>query len=304
MMTTHLKDTAPVCLFVYNRIDTLKNTVASLLENKLAQQTDVYIFSDAARSENEKENVRQVRLFISDVKGFKSVTVLLSERNNGLAKSIINGVSSIIKLKGKVIVLEDDLVVAPNFLDFMNAALDKYQFNQKIFSASGYSSPIKFKINCDVYFSKRASSWGWATWSDRWEKIDWNVSDFGQFNKDKKLQSRFNKMGSDLTHMLKKQMAGKINSWAIRWVYHQFKNDLYSVFPSVSKVVNDGFHSVGTHTSENNRTRFSTQLDTSGKGDFDFYEEPFLDPKIIKQFVAPYTIKTRVIYKLKGLLHF
>jgi len=109
-------------------------------------------------------------------------------------------------------------------------------------------------------------------------------------------------MGSDMTGMLKKQMRGEINSWAIRWTYSQFKQDLFTVFPVVSKVSNEGFGDNATHTSKSNKTRFSTSLDTSGKTDFNFTDQPFIHPKIIRQFTDTYSIKTRVLYKLKDML--
>ncbi|MEP7142927.1 MAG: sugar transferase [Ferruginibacter sp.] len=294
---------APVCLFVYKRHDTLKHTIASLLENELAPFTDIHIFSDAAACDADIENVNAVRNYIRALKGFKSVFVYLSEKNNGLAQSIIDGVSKIVNTAGRVIVLEDDLIVSRNFLNFMNEALTAYENNLKIFSVSGYSSPVKVQFACDVYYTRRASSWGWATWKNRWEEIDWTVPDFEQFSKDREKQNKFNKMGSDLTHMLKKQMNGRINSWAIRWVYHQFKYDLLTVFPLVSKVSNNGFHKDATHTAKNDESRFSTYLDESNQTNFNFSPRPYLDKNILKQFVAPYTIKTRVLYKIKSLLH-
>ncbi|MEO5893410.1 MAG: sugar transferase, partial [Ferruginibacter sp.] len=181
--------------------------------------------------------------------------------------------------------------------------LSAFENNSKIFAVSGYSSPIKTDVDHDVYFTRRSSSWGWATWSDRWDKIDWDVSDFDQFNRDSRQQKAFNQMGSDLTTMLRKQMDGKINSWAIRWVYHQFKNDLYTVFPVMSKVSNNGFNAEASNTYKNNESRFATRLDSSDKKKFNFSRSPYLDKNIIKQFVHPYSIKTRVIYKLKALLH-
>jgi glycosyltransferase involved in cell wall biosynthesis len=294
---------APVCLFVYKRLETLEKTVSSLKKNTLCKDTDLYVFSDAAKNEDSNDAVARVRDYIRYIGEFKSVTIRCAPENKGLADSIISGVSSVIGHYGKVIVLEDDLVVAPNFLKFMNDALDYYQDQPKVFSISGYSSPIQGWPGLDVYFTLRASSWGWATWNDRWNRIDWEVGDFAGFDADTLARRQFNAMGSDLAAMLKKQMQGKINSWAIRWVYHQFKHKLFTVFPIRSKVSNEGFGDGATHTLKLNDARFQTVLDRSGQADFKFLKQPHLNPDIIRQFVRPYTLQTRIFYKLRTLLH-
>jgi hypothetical protein len=294
---------APVCLFVYKRLETLERTVSSLRRNPLAEETDLYVFSDAARNKDSEHAVARVREYIRHIKGFKSVTVRCAPENKGLADSIISGVSSVASRRGKVIVLEDDLVVAPNFLKFMNDALDYYQDQPDVFSISGYSSPIKGYQDRDVYFTMRASSWGWATWYDRWQQIDWEVRDFAAFQTDARAQRQFNAMGSDLVLMLKRQMRGDINSWAIRWVYHQFKHQLFTVFPVRSKVANEGFGDGATNTLRLNEARFNTTLDNSGQTVFNFSKQPGLSPDIIRQFLRPYTLQTRLYYKLRTLLH-
>lgn len=296
--------TAPVCLFVYKRLNTLKDTVASLQENDLAIATDLHIFSDSAGSVKDIDKVRKVRKYIGGIQGFKSVTIYISEKNNGLAKSIIEGVTKIINRYGKVIVLEDDLSVSINFLQFMNNALEAYALNEKIFTISGFSLPIISPLGNDVYFTKRSSSWGWATWQNRWQNIDWHVSGFKEFIRNGEQQKEFNQMGSDLTHMLKKQMNGVIDSWAIRWVYHQFKNDLFTVFPVFSKVINNGFSADSTNTYKINEVRFATVLDETGKKHFIFPQQPLMDKNIIKQYAHPFSIKIRALYKIKSLLHF
>ncbi len=293
--------TAPVCLFVYKKITSLQQTVKNLQQNELASITDLYIFSDAANSHDDFNQVDKVREFIKSITGFKSVTIKMAEKNKGLAASVISGVTEVINRHEKIIVLEDDLLLSSNFLVFMNGGLTAYQHQSKVFSIAGYSSPVL--AEGDVYFTRRSSSWGWATWQDRWGKIDWSVQDYEAFMNDSQQQKKFNAMGSDLTHMLKKQMRGVINSWAIRWVYHQFKNNLYTVYPVKSKVKNIGFETDGSNTNKSNETRFVTHLDESNQHEFYFPPVPFEEEEIMRQFLQPYTVKTRVIYKIRSLLH-
>lgn len=292
---------APVCIFTYNRLDVLQETIESLKKNMGAEETSVYIYSDGARGEKDINDVNDVRKYINTIReGFKSVSIIESPNNKGLAKSVIDGVTEVINRHKKIIVLEDDLVLSSNFLVYMNAALDTYEKEERVFSVTGYSKPIK-GIKDDVYFTKRSSSLGWGSWLDRWEKIDWEVKDFNEFISSRSLQKAFNQMGSDMTHMLRKQMDGKINSWAIRWCYHQYKYDLFSVHPTTSKVLHIGNDDRASNASAS-ADRFYTILDTGEKLNFNFDKDIKLKNHYLKQFLRNYSITTRVKYRLINLI--
>lgn len=286
---------APVLLFAYKRLDLLKLSVEALKNNDLSGETDLYIFSDGAKKEEDQGSILELREYIAKVQGFKNIHIFEADKNKGLAKSIIEGVSLVINQTEKVIVLEDDLLTSTNFLSFMNQALNHYQMDGNMFSVSGYTIPIDHKPSSDVYFTKRAASWGWGTWADRWNKIDWEVRDFEAWKNDKRSQRDFNKMGSDLSSMLKRQMAGKMDSWAIRWFYHQYLTGTYTAYPTISKVRNLGFGKRATHTFDY-FNRFDTKLDQSGKSTF-FFPEPGIDKKILAQFLKKFSLTTRATYK-------
>lgn len=175
--------------------------------------------------------------------GFKNITIIERDKNFGLAKSIGTGVTQIINDFGSVIVLEDDLLTAQNFLNFLNDSLIQYKESESVWSISGFSFPIKYPDDYafDNAFGVRASPWAWATWKDRWEKVDWDVADYDVFLSDTKTRKGVNRGGSDMCKMLNDQMTGEINSWAIRFCYAQFKNKSYDVLPKISKVKNIGF---------------------------------------------------------------
>lgn len=288
---------APVVVFCYKRLDTLRKTIEALKQNPEAGLTHLIIFSDGPKKEADHLSVAMVRDYINHLDGFRMITTYFSEVNKGLAKSIIEGVTLVFEKYDRVIVLEDDLLTSNNFLNYMNQSLDHYEFNNRIFSISGYTSIIKNPDPSKVYFTRRASSWGWATWRNRWSSIDWEVKDYADFCIDAKARKAFNSMGSDLSGMLDKQMSGKINSWAIRWCYHQFKKDLYTVFPQVSRVRNIGFTPEGTHTVDH-FNRFDTLLDQSSSTSFDFSDDVIIDKNIFRQFYSKYSVITRIRYRL------
>ncbi|MFT7434450.1 MAG: GR25 family glycosyltransferase involved in LPS biosynthesis [Psychromonas sp.] len=240
--------TAPIIIFCYNRFSHLQKTVDALKANALVKESDLYIFSDGPKSEPDQIEVKRVRDFIQTITGFKSINISLSENNQGLAQSVIDGVSRVIKEHGRAIVLEDDILVSSDFLNFMNQALEKYENHQKIYSVSGYSYKLEqIKQPNELFMVKRASSWGWGTWENRWASADWDVTDYMPFLSSPKLRSAFQNAGKDQLVMLVKQMQGIIDSWAVRWTYHHFKKDAYCLVPKFSKVKNIGTDGTGTN---------------------------------------------------------
>ncbi|MFT4031272.1 MAG: glycosyltransferase [Siphonobacter sp.] len=297
MKKNNMYNLAPILLFVYKRLDTLQYTVESLKANLLAKNSELYIYSDAYKSETDKKGVEDVRQFIKSIQGFKSVHIVESIDNKGLAKSIIYAVSEIINQYGKVIVLEDDLLLSSNFLTFMNKSLDFYENNPKVYSISGFMFDIDLKkhYSYDVFFTKRHCSWGWAMWKDRWNRIDWEVKDFQEFMDNFSMQKKFNDIGADLTYSLKRQQKGEINSWAIRCNYQQFKEQTYTVYPLKSKVDNLGFGDDATHTKQR-FNKYKATLDRELKYEYSFPDDVFEEPILINKFKRKYSKLTRFYY--------
>ena len=250
-----MKDLAPIVLFVYNRPDHTKKTILSLLKNSVAEKSELFIYSDGPKNEIEEDKIKNVRKYINEISGFKKIEIIESQKNLGLANSVISGVSEVLSKYERVIVMEDDMVCSPFFLEFMNTLLNFYEEDEKVFSVTGYTFPIEIpsSYSYDVYVAPRASSWGWGTWKDRWEKVDWDLKDFNKIINDPEMVEKFNLGGEDLSRMLKNQKAGKIDSWAIIWTYSHFKNNAQCVYPVKSRIKNIGTDNSGVHTGKTNR---------------------------------------------------
>jgi len=248
-------DLAPVVLFVYNRLNHLQQTLEALKANKLAEDSELIIFSDGPKKDEPSLAVQQVRNYISGVEGFKKVSIIERDTNLGLAKSIITGVTEVIEKHGRVIVLEDDMVSSKNFLEFMNRALLFYQDDKRIFSISGYTYPIRLPGNYphEVYLAYRGSPWGWGTWLDRWQLIDWEVKDLNHFKKDRKARERLNLGGDDLSDMLISSLENKKDVWSVIRTYTQFKLGAYTLYPTISKIQNIGYDRSGAHCGESSK---------------------------------------------------
>ena len=291
---------APVIVFVYNRAAHARQTLEALNKNRLADQTDLFIYADNAKNETVQKQVdatRQVVDSFAAQNNFKSTTVVKAASNMGLAKSIITGVSQVIQNYHRVIVVEDDLITSADFLEYMNGALDFYE-KEDIWSISAYTPKLPYlkKYSHDIYMCPRASSWGWATWEDRWSSIDWEVADYEEFMKDKAAQKEFNLGGEDLTGMLADWHEGRNNSWAIRFCYAQSRQKKLTVYPACSRVTNNGCDNSGTHSGQTNRYRTDFLLDHPGCN----WELLDMNSTLIRQFRLIYDFSR--IGKIKRIL--
>jgi len=254
---------APIVLFVYNRPEHTRLTVEALQKNILAKDSELFIYSDASKNKNSEQEVNKVREYIKNIEGFKSIRITEREKNFGLANSIIDGIGKVINEYGKAIVLEDDIITSPNFLQFMNNALDFYSYNKSIMSISGYMYPCKISDSYkkDILLFNRFSSWGWGMWSDRWNLINFDITENDKIFHDKNLQKQFNVGGEDLYNMLLLQLQGKINSWAIRTALASALHNKVTVYPIKSLVKNIGFDNSGVHCGETHA--YDTVLDST-----------------------------------------
>lgn len=242
-----MKTYAPILLFVYNRPEHLKQLIASLQANAEAAQSMLFIYTDAARNKADEEQVNKVREVIRHLDGFASIEVIERATNWGLARNIIGGVTEQIRRYGRVIVLEDDLVVAPYFLRFMNDALEAYKDEPQV----GHIQACDFTQDAslpDTFLIKFTGSWGWATWERAWQHFNPDGQALLNELENRRLTRRFDFNGNyRFTRMLRRQVQGKNNSWAIRWNASLFLKDILSLNVGRSLVQNNGFDGSGTH---------------------------------------------------------
>jgi hypothetical protein len=242
------KTTAPIALFVYNRLSDIEQTVKSLQKNKLTSESDLFIFSDGQKDGDVSDKIPCVRNYLKTIDGFKSVTIIEREKNMGLANSIISGVTEIINKFGKIIVLEDDLILSPYFLSYMNQGLDMYEDENLVFSIHGHMYPTKMKNLPQTFFLSFIDTWGWATWKRAWDKLNTDPKILLEEIKEKNAEYRFNIDGShSFIHHIKANIIGRWNTWGIKWYASVFLSDGIGLFPANSLVRHIGFGDDATH---------------------------------------------------------
>lgn len=289
---------APVVLFAYKRPAELAQVVSALRANYLAPESELYVFVDGPKHPFDLPKVEAVHRVVNNISGFRVVHRHYAARNMGLAKSVIAGVSKVMAEHGRAIVLEDDLLTTRNFLDYMNQALTQYADSEQIFSVSGYTFPFDQPADYDAdgYVYPRTGSWGWASWADRWNGIDWELTDYDHFMDDRDRCDRFDFYGSDRLRMLRRWQAGLIDSWAIRWCYAQAKVNGVTLYPTISKVENIGFSQESTNTHGYNR--YKTILDAGVSRTFNLPETAMVPDYYMNQMRWKFSLTVRAVNRI------
>jgi len=247
-------DLAPIVLFVYNRPWHTGEVLQALLKNDLANDSVLYIYADGPKENAIQEvvdNIKETRRVIKSKKWCREVIIKESIKNLGLAGSVVKGVTEVLEEHGRVIVLEDDILVSPYFLQYMNEGLKLYETEPNVISIHAYNYPVNSEGLPETFFMKGADCWGWATWAAKWQLLDMNAGELLKQVESLSLEYEFDIQGSyPYLQMLKKQRDKKISSWAICWYASAFLKNRYTLYPNRSLIYNIGFDKSGTHRAD------------------------------------------------------
>lgn len=249
-----MENFAPIILFVYNRPLYTRQTIEALLLNKEASESDLFIYSDAAKNSESTQSVIATRDYIRKIKGFKSITIIERAYNWGLANNLIDGITTIINKYGKAIIVEDDIVTSPFFLQFMNEGLERYKDDIRVATIHGYMMNLQDSDTLpSAFFSTWHGCWGWATWKENWTLFNADSEYLLKEIFKRNLQSLFDINDSTRkTAMLKAQCLKEIDSWAVRWCASNILENRLCLHPSKSFVKQIGFDGAGTHCKKSN----------------------------------------------------
>lgn len=238
---------APIAIFIYNRPLHTRRTLEALRSCKEFIDSPVYLFCDGQKHSNDY-GVQDARKVARDIVGEQAIFVE-SDTNQGLANSIVYGVTRVCNEYGKVIVLEDDLIVSSYFLKYMNDALMKYEHEDTVMQVSGYMFPVPdLSSGADAMFLPYTTSWGWGTWDRAWKHFNTDALGYEKLKRNFELRNKFDLDGAyPYFKMLKSQLDGKIDSWAIWWYLTVFLLKGKVLYPKKTLVLNDGLDGSGAH---------------------------------------------------------
>jgi len=262
-----MKSSTPIAVFVYNRPDHTRQLIESLLNCARLDECAVHIFCDGAKKPEYEQSVQSARVVAREFASRLNATILERDENLGLARSIVTGVTELCEKYGSVIVLEDDFILHPFFLDFMLQSLDRYADDELVAQVAGFTFPITdASLQNDAFFLPATSSWGWATWQRAWKLFSWETESALQIlDADPQLMRRFDMDGSfPCSDMLRLAANGKVDSWAIRWYWSVFQVGKLIIYPRRSLVWQNGFDETATHTT----SAAWTGMQAASKNDF------------------------------------
>ncbi len=238
---------APIALFAFNRPKHARRVVEALLKNAESAGSELFVFSDGPKSEDDASLVQEVRQYAESIKGFTHVELIRRNENIGLAQNIISGITEVLSHHDRIIVVEDDMLVSPFFLRFINESLDVYEHDERIISVHGYMYPVAGKLP-GTFFLRGANCWGWGTWKRGWALFEPDGKKLLAQLHQRNLCRQFDMDGTyPYTKMLEDQIAGKNQSWAVRWYASAFLHDKLTLYPGESLVQNIGNDRSGTH---------------------------------------------------------
>lgn len=297
---------APIVLFAFNRPLHTRQLLESVVQSSIAKDTDLIAYIDSPINAGDFIPNQEVEKVIKNFSGFKSVLVIRRETNFGLSKNIISGITDVLNTWKKVIVLEDDLLVSPNFLEYMNDALNYYENDKNVWHISGYTENFSSLDFDKSFFWRVMHCWGWATWSDRWQFFEKNTNSLlAKFSPSMINELNLNGAINFWDQVILNKM-NKIDTWAIYWYATIFLNKGLCLNPYISYVRNTGFDGSGTNCQESNNKKLEHQINLKGR----FYppekieENAEVVTKLIEVFCNQSTtsLQNRIIFKLKCML--
>jgi hypothetical protein len=238
---------SPIIIFTYNRLDHLDTLILSLKKNVLFAKSKVLVYSDGPKNEIDDDKIKKIRIYLKKNLISNNSEIIERTINLGLSKNVIGGITQAFETYDQLIILEDDLEVSPFFLNYMNDALNLYDSSENVASISGYMYPIDAKnFSNDYFFLKLVESWGWGTWKRAWNNFETDSVKLKQEIDERQLVKEFDlSSGISYYKMLKDNINGLNDSWAVRWYASTFLKNMKTLFPSKSFVTNIGMDNSG-----------------------------------------------------------
>jgi hypothetical protein len=291
---------APVIILVLDRFNHFKACFESLEKCVFAEHTDVYIALDYPPSNKYRAGWLKVSDYLEkkvEQNIFKKLIIVKRDRNFGVRFPDGNFSSIISDLQHKYetyIILEDDNILSPNFLVYINKGLEKFRDDDRISLVCGYNYPMDFpqSYKNNFYISKHLSSWGYGTWFSKEKHINkyYNLNFLKNLLKDKKSFEKLMKYRPSTVYSI-------INMIKNNTIYgdsaigsYLCLEDKYCLFPTISKVKNIGVDGTGVNAKSSSEPQKSYYLNQNvdNSSVFEFSDDIFIsEPEMLIRYSSP-----------------
>jgi hypothetical protein len=291
-----------IAVFCYKRAAKLKKSMEALLKNPECPDMDIVFFCDGYKGAHDKEGVLKTREYIDSIDGFRNIYKHYRETNLSTGPNFQKGITWLCDHYDQFIVIEDDLIVSPNYIRYMLDGLEYYRDQKAVFTISGYCFPLnKGAYGFDTVIHSRFCCYGWSSWSDRVKNVIWDKDLlYRLMNSSSSFKKRLNAEGLDLFRTLIKQLHGRISTWDIQMQVYVSEHNLKVVYPVISKATNIGFDNESTNTFGIDYLK--TVVDTGEKRSFKFCNVGITEPRLQKQLKKPYSLPALASRKIMNTL--
>jgi len=303
-----MRSLAPIVFFAYNRPEHTRLVLESLRKNRLANESKLFIYIDGPKpnaSEETLSAIAKVKKIVREKQWCQEVKIVEVTENKGLIESIAAGITTTVNEFGRVIALEDDGLLSPGFLTYMNDALDFYENNPKVMHIAAYSRPEfrQVEVQEPTYFFYHTTPWGWATWKRAWDHFKLDPLAVHEAVKQKGNINRLNMDGTfEFFWGLKAIAKGKLRSWNAIWHATVFLHDGMCLYPQKSLVSNIGHDGSGTNCVPDDRFEIASAAlaDSIPVTTIPVKEHD----GIKKHYIAMHSYRYKFIFSLKHYLRY
>jgi len=250
-----IKSYAPIAIPTLNRFEHFRRCLESLERCTGADRTEVFVGLDYPPSKKYAEGWKKIDAYLAEKEqshGFKNLYVRRRLQNCGVCKKGSNMqllTKEIREKSDRYITSEDDNEFSPNFLEYMNKALEMYKDEDRVIKVSAYTPPLFSNLTDNsTFFSIDTPAYGIGSWSEKNAKI------LRCEGVEKELTSSFKRLWClfwtypALIYMAVHMVVAKRTYGDIRYAMNNLLLGTFTLMPSQSLVRNWGTDGSGLHS--------------------------------------------------------
>jgi hypothetical protein len=238
----------PVLFLIFNRPGLTEKTFAAIRE---ARPKQLFVAADGPRKGRDDETVICQKTrddVIQNIDWPCELKTLFRNDNVGCKVAVSSAISWFFEHVEKGIILEDDCLPNLDFFKFCSDMLGYYRDNKEIWQINGTCWSKKLFKNYS--FTNYPLIWGWATWRDRWQQYDLEMTTFDEYLSSGRLAevSKNKSVHDHFTNFFQKCKYDSLDTWDCQWVLTIFYHRGICICPDRNLISNTGCGVDATHT--------------------------------------------------------
>jgi hypothetical protein len=249
----------PVTYFIYNRPEKAKKSFEAI---RRARPARLFIVADGPKNSLDRLLVADTQEVVKTIDWECEVTRIYAEKNMGCALRVSSGITEVLSIVDRTIILEDDIVASRDFFVFQEQMLERYKDDNRVMMVTGWNSFVEYPIEgYDGFFSKSSAIWGWGTWRRAWSFYRFDPFENGEADANR-LRQRLDSYMDDPFWVQYHQQCmdarvwSKLDTWDYQWALTVYAQHGVSVTPVRNLCLNIGFDEQATNTKSAHPAKF------------------------------------------------